>query len=504
MRHRTNIRDQVAQYAQAMQSLNSQCRGAATERISVRPGHCPPHHPSLTFHWRLPPTLRTRPWRLLRAYARARRALLNMRLRNASRAIAEIDDMLSACDPTHRVRYEPALAELRAAVLVAKDDLPRARELLAACSQTARDGSLSTTLLRYLDWVRGEAAELPEPEHHPSSPEHHIGGTCERILALSVNAALEFEHLRPIVAANLASEAMRMVNERYGATSSLGAFPAVLLAQIAYEQGRLGEAEALVRPRLAAILSRGTLECVLRAGVLLARISMYRGRSADALACLRDAKAVARKRGWPRLLSALRVEQARMLSATACPTARPSASVCAQEDPTRALADVHVVPRYSSVHGALSRLASSSSPLNTEARYSILLSCLRIGATRGLYRLFVDAGAPILGLLGTLCQERPHMVQALDVRTYIGLLLRAAAPSTLPPHPPIAHSHPPLSRREQAILAMIAQGLSNKRIAQSLGIAPETVKSHNKSIFFKLGTSTRAQAAARGASMAIS
>jgi LuxR family maltose regulon positive regulatory protein len=55
----------------------------------------------------------------------------------------------------------------------------------------------------------------------------------------------------------------------------------------------------------------------------------------------------------------------------------------------------------------------------------------------------------------------------------------------------------PLSRREIAILHMIADGMSDKGIARSLGIAPETVKSHAKSIFIKLATRTRAQAVAR-------
>jgi regulatory LuxR family protein len=39
--------------------------------------------------------------------------------------------------------------------------------------------------------------------------------------------------------------------------------------------------------------------------------------------------------------------------------------------------------------------------------------------------------------------------------------------------------------------------MSNKRIAKSLGIAPETVKSHAKKIFIKLAARTRAQAVAR-------
>jgi len=43
----------------------------------------------------------------------------------------------------------------------------------------------------------------------------------------------------------------------------------------------------------------------------------------------------------------------------------------------------------------------------------------------------------------------------------------------------------------------VANGMSNKRIAQSLGITPETVKSHAKNIFAKLATRTRAQAVAR-------
>jgi DNA-binding NarL/FixJ family response regulator len=54
-----------------------------------------------------------------------------------------------------------------------------------------------------------------------------------------------------------------------------------------------------------------------------------------------------------------------------------------------------------------------------------------------------------------------------------------------------------LSRREAVVLRMIARGMSNKCIARSLGIAPETVKTHVKAIFSKLGARTRAEAVAR-------
>jgi len=60
-----------------------------------------------------------------------------------------------------------------------------------------------------------------------------------------------------------------------------------------------------------------------------------------------------------------------------------------------------------------------------------------------------------------------------------------------------------LTVREHDILAMISQGLSNKRIARAFEISPETVKSHVKHIFFKLAVSTRAEAVSRAGSLGL-
>ena len=51
-----------------------------------------------------------------------------------------------------------------------------------------------------------------------------------------------------------------------------------------------------------------------------------------------------------------------------------------------------------------------------------------------------------------------------------------------------------LSARERTIVLLMGHGLSNKRIARQLSIAPETVKSHAKRIFLKLTVQSRAQA----------
>ena len=58
-----------------------------------------------------------------------------------------------------------------------------------------------------------------------------------------------------------------------------------------------------------------------------------------------------------------------------------------------------------------------------------------------------------------------------------------------------------LSARERTIVLLMGHGLSNKRIARQLSIAPETVKSHAKSIFLKLTVQTRAQAVYRAATL---
>jgi LuxR family maltose regulon positive regulatory protein len=44
---------------------------------------------------------------------------------------------------------------------------------------------------------------------------------------------------------------------------------------------------------------------------------------------------------------------------------------------------------------------------------------------------------------------------------------------------------------------LIAQGRSNKEVARTLSIAPETVKTHMKHIFTKLNVERRAQAVSR-------
>jgi two-component system, NarL family, response regulator LiaR len=69
-----------------------------------------------------------------------------------------------------------------------------------------------------------------------------------------------------------------------------------------------------------------------------------------------------------------------------------------------------------------------------------------------------------------------------------------------PPGEPPAEK---LTAREQEVLALIARGFSNKRIARELGIAEKTVKTHVGHVLAKLGVTDRTQAAVHAVRMGL-
>jgi LuxR family maltose regulon positive regulatory protein len=53
-----------------------------------------------------------------------------------------------------------------------------------------------------------------------------------------------------------------------------------------------------------------------------------------------------------------------------------------------------------------------------------------------------------------------------------------------------------LSTREEEVLGLVAEGLTNKEIARRLTVGENTVKTHITSLFNKLGVDSRAHAVA--------
>ena len=128
----------------------------------------------------------------------------------------------------------------------------------------------AATVLRYVDWKLSEREEIyaPDPVDYLATP---VGGKVAfRIMNLCISAALAFDRLLLAVSANLATEALQLARLRYGNHSPMSTFPATLLAQVAYEQGRFEDAEdsiaatALSDPRLRIIRVRCACECAPR------------------------------------------------------------------------------------------------------------------------------------------------------------------------------------------------------------------------------------------------
>ena len=60
-----------------------------------------------------------------------------------------------------------------------------------------------------------------------------------------------------------------------------------------------------------------------------------------------------------------------------------------------------------------------------------------------------------------------------------------------------------LTPRERDVLALLAEGLSNKRAARELGVSESTVKFHVQAVYSKLGVQSRAGAVTRGVQLGL-
>jgi LuxR family maltose regulon positive regulatory protein len=120
-----------------------------------------------------------------------------------------------------------------------------------------------------------------------------------------------------------------------------------------------------------------------------------------------------------------------------------------------------------------------------------LAAALIEGVPAGYCRLFLDEGQPMAELLRHVARVAAHQVRAHAE----DLLARAQRPS--PPAPPGRASEEGLSERELEVLRLLATELSGPEIARELFVSPNTLRTHTKHIFTKLGVNTRRAAVRR-------
>jgi LuxR family maltose regulon positive regulatory protein len=127
----------------------------------------------------------------------------------------------------------------------------------------------------------------------------------------------------------------------------------------------------------------------------------------------------------------------------------------------------------------------------------VLDEALALAEPGGFIRIFVDEGVPMARLLYEASSRgvRPEYVRRLLAAFPVDDGGRAASAPTRVAGSRLAE---PLSSRELEVLPLIAEGLTNQEIAARLYLSLHTVKAHARTIYAKLGVSSRTQAVAKG------
>ena len=124
---------------------------------------------------------------------------------------------------------------------------------------------------------------------------------------------------------------------------------------------------------------------------------------------------------------------------------------------------------------------------------------LSLAEPEGFVRVFVDKGRPVARLLyqAAECGIAPEYVGRLLV-AFPAVESAPTTPSKLP-----SEMIEPLSEREHEVLLLIAEGLSNREIAQRLFLSLSTIKVHTYNMYGKLGVHSRTQAVAKARTLGI-
>jgi LuxR family transcriptional regulator, maltose regulon positive regulatory protein len=447
---------------------------------------------------------------------------------------------------TERMRWE--CQAIHAVLAALQDDPQRALTMAQACldrpSADVWTTNVASNVVRFGHWKAGDLEALYATPWVPYSIEDDQRNVFSSVYRLCLLGHAEMEQMHFVLAERYFMESMHLAERYSGPQSISAALCAPMLAQIRYEQGRLDEAEALVLDLMPVVDLAVMLDSVLIAYRLLIRIAVARSNAAQAYALLDRAQVLGHRRGWHRLIAAalvertrLHIREGRMAEASACASQldglaargpQSSPPVSAEIDNYRALAAACVAMAQNRTHEAVERL--SAAQRSAECRHGDYLALrlrttlalvwmgagkvreaievfgevVKVAAPAGIYQSILDQGPEVGPLLQAVRDDTPNTAQTRDMVNYIDRLFDGWRALYQPDSKSQRDAErESLSARERSIVELIAQGLSNKEIARSLGIAPETVKSHVKSIFVKLAVDKRAHAVARAQALGL-
>lgn len=117
-----------------------------------------------------------------------------------------------------------------------------------------------------------------------------------------------------------------------------------------------------------------------------------------------------------------------------------------------------------------------------------LKRALDLAEKDGWIRVFVGEGAPMRELLEKVSSTRPG---STFLRTVLAAMKPGAQPDAASAHPDQSPLNDPLSERELEVLRLLASELDGPDIARHLVVSLNTVRTHTKHIYTKLGVNSR-------------
>ena len=469
---------------------------------------------------------------------------LALRFDEALQLATEIQESVDTKDP----RRSDLLSEcraIRALTIGLMDDTERALPLAQDCVNNSSDpwtANVASNVVRYCHMKAGDLKQFYATPWIPYSVEEDRRNAFASVYRRCLQGLAEERQIRLAAADAQYREGLRIAEQGVGPNSVAAALPASLIARIKYEDGQIDEAEAWVIDRVS-LVSYGTmLDCVWSTYFVIARVAAARLNFERARTFLERAENQGVVRGWGRLSAGAMAEQARhylndgrLDEAAACvdrlerlarkyPAPRPCAwseiewchklarahLLGQQARPDQAIAILQQLQREAEamqhrqflicIAIRLSAVQFSSGKVAEAVNrfHRVLAAC----AAAGLYQTVLDEGPLLSNLLQTTRENGNFKADLIPYVRRLEAGLQRAGQDRLTPNSgaPILTA---LSRRETGILKLIAQGMSNKEIARSLDIGPETVKSHLKSVFTKLGVEKRAQAVSRAQTLGL-
>jgi LuxR family maltose regulon positive regulatory protein len=489
------------------------------------------------------------PDELMRGQSEVRLAIawglaLALRFDEALKLAADIEGDIAATRPPDSNLLCECQA-IRSVAIALKDDSERALPLAQACVNGSSDpwtANVASNVVRFGHMKAGNLQQFHATPWIPYSHEENRRNVFASVYRHCLKG-LEAERKIHLAAADgHYREGFRIAEQDVGPNSLAAALPAGLIARIKYEQGQFDEAEAWVIDRASLISSGTILDCVWSTYFVIARVAAARMNFERAHTILERTENLGVARDWGRLSAGAIAEKARLYlndgrldEAAACvdrlehlarkyPAPRPCA--WSEIEWCHKLARAHLLGQQARPDEAISILQQ----LQREAEamqhrqflicIEIRLSAVQFSAGKvaeavNRFRRLVAACAPA-GLYQTVLDEGPVISKLLqgtqesgkvkaDLIPYVDRLVAGLQRGRQGHFAPASGARilGALSPRETDILTLIAEGLSNKEIARSLDIGPETVKSHLKSVFAKLGVERRAQAVSRAQTLGL-